>query len=354
MSKIIYGIFFFFMSATLIFADASIPVKDVDGSKDHPLLKRYEGSIIIAHEHKNYDEFVLPISKLEHVKDRRDDHNNLYFEPKEKKELEGAYTRLVYLIPENHSPLEVLRNYETEIKNKNGKILFECKSEECGGDPKRSSSGGGGSMSLSMYLYPEKRVTAPPFSNAHCAMTSRIVNQRYMASEIPENNMHISILAYLLKNDSYCSAFDGRTIAIIDIIESKDMEHKMVTIKADEMSKQISSHGKIALYGIYFDFNKADIKSESDQALEEIAKLLNSNSDLKLVVAGHTDNAGSFMFNKDLSQRRAEAVVTALISRYGIEENRLMPVGLSFASPVAPNTTEEGRAKNRRVELVAH
>lgn len=87
MSKIIYGIFFFFMSATLIFADASIPVKDVDGSKDHSLLKRYEGSIIIAHEHKNYDEFVLPISKLEHVEDRRDDHNNLYFEPKEKKNL---------------------------------------------------------------------------------------------------------------------------------------------------------------------------------------------------------------------------------------------------------------------------
>jgi outer membrane protein OmpA-like peptidoglycan-associated protein len=73
---------------------------------------------------------------------------------------------------------------------------------------------------------------------------------------------------------------------------------------------------------------------------------------MKLLVVGHTDNVGTFAFNTDLSQRRAVAVVNALASRFGVARNRLTPFGVSFAAPVASNRTEEGRAKNRRVELV--
>jgi outer membrane protein OmpA-like peptidoglycan-associated protein len=73
---------------------------------------------------------------------------------------------------------------------------------------------------------------------------------------------------------------------------------------------------------------------------------------LKLLVVGHTDNVGSYGFNMDLSQRRAAAVVAALAGRFGIARDRLSPVGVSYASPVASNRAEEGRAKNRRVELV--
>ena len=336
------------------FADATIPTADKAGSKDNPLLKRYEGSYIVAYEHKNFDEFTLPLSKLEAVEGKRDKHNSNYYEPKDKKTLEGAYTRLVYLLPDQRSPLEVLRNYQDEIVSKNGKVLFECKGEECGGNSSQSSSAiiVGGNMSLSMYLYPEERITDPFFSNGHCAMYSLINDQRYLVAELPESNAHISVLTYTLKNDIACKAFNDRTIAVVDIIEAKAREQKMVAVKAEEMAANISNKGSIALYGIYFEFNKADVKPESDATLEQIATLLKNDTALKLLVVGHTDNAGSFDFNMDLSQQRAKAVVKALVDKYGINKDRLMPVGVSFASPVTSNETEEGRAKNRRVELV--
>jgi outer membrane protein OmpA-like peptidoglycan-associated protein len=94
------------------------------------------------------------------------------------------------------------------------------------------------------------------------------------------------------------------------------------------------------------------LKPESDATLDQIGKLLAADAALKLLVVGHTDNAGAFEFNRDLSNRRAAAVVDVLVKRFKISNERLFPFGCSFASPAAPNTTEEGRAKNRRVELV--
>ena len=126
----------------------------------------------------------------------------------------------------------------------------------------------------------------------------------------------------------------------------------MVTVDAGAMAKAIESSGRVALYGIYFDFNKADVKPESEATLQEIATLLKQTPTRKLLVVGHTDNVGTFAFNMDLSQRRAAAVVAALTTRFGIAKERLTPVGVSFASPVAPNTDDNGRAQNRRVELV--
>ena len=114
----------------------------------------------------------------------------------------------------------------------------------------------------------------------------------------------------------------------------------------------ISTSGSIALYGIYFDTGKADIKPESAETLKQIAALLSENKNLKLLVVGHTDTAGTFAYNMDLSSRRAASVTKELTAKYGAPADRLTPVGVSYACPVAPNTTEDGRAKNRRVALV--
>jgi OmpA-OmpF porin, OOP family len=339
-------------TCTVLLANATIPTADKKGSKDSPLVKRYEGSFIVAYEHKSFSDFTLPLSKLEEVPDKRDNHNNRYFEPKKQKPLEGEYIRIVYLIPPDRSPLEVLRNYQDDIKSKSGTILFECKDTACGGDQSRSSSGGGGLMSLAMYLGPEERITDPAFSNGNCALTSHITEERYFAAEIPASGAHVSVLTYAMKDDLYCKAFNGRTIAVVDIIEAKSRDRKMVTVAASEMESAIAAAGRVALYGIYFDFNKADVKAESDPTLEQMAKLLKTTPALKLLVVGHTDDVGSFTSNMDLSQRRATAVVQALVSRFGIGQSRLTAVGVSSASPVASNKTEEGRAKNRRVELV--
>jgi len=352
MHRLFLSFFILFFSCSHALADAVLTTVDIESSQDHPLLKRYEGSFIISFEQRSFDEFQLPLSKLASVSGRKDSHNNHYFEPGKKKSLEGPRTRLVYLLPERRTPLEVLRNYQQEIKEQGGNILFECSGGECGGDPGRSSSGGGGEMSLAMYLMPQESISDPVFSNGHCAMTDRINDQRYTAAVLPASGIHVSVLTYSLNGGSFCKAFKDRTIAIVDIIEAKEREQKMVTVKADEMDREIVASGSIALYGIYFEFDQAVVKPESQPTLQEIALLLENKPELKLLIAGHTDNVGTFAYNMDLSQRRAAAVVKALTSEFGIDRARLTPVGVSSASPKATNRNEEGRAKNRRVELV--
>jgi OmpA-OmpF porin, OOP family len=135
------------------------------------------------------------------------------------------------------------------------------------------------------------------------------------------------------------------------IVEKAAMKQE-VTADAKFMSEGISSTGHVAIYGIYFDFNKSDVKPESELALQEISKLLSGNPNLKVFIVGHTDNVGGVDFNMKLSQARADAVVKALTTRYKVNPQRMKAYGVGQLAPVAPNKTEDGRAKNRRVELV--
>ncbi|MGY2945112.1 OmpA family protein [Thermostichus sp. MS-CIW-30] len=112
-----------------------------------------------------------------------------------------------------------------------------------------------------------------------------------------------------------------------------------------------SSSSKVRVYGILFAYDSDQIEAAAEPTLAEIAKLMRERTDLSILVVGHTDATGSFDYNLGLSRRRAEAVVNRLV-QLGIEQRRLYPVGVGFSAPVASNTTEEGRAKNRRVELV--
>ena len=108
-----------------------------------------------------------------------------------------------------------------------------------------------------------------------------------------------------------------------------------------------------AVYGIYFDVDRAVVKPKSGPVLAEIARLLQNEPGLYLYVVGHTDNTGTLVHNMDLSQRRAEAVVQKLAADYGIAAERLAAVGVGPVAPVASNDADEGRALNRRVELTA-
>lgn len=135
------------------------------------------------------------------------------------------------------------------------------------------------------------------------------------------------------------------------IVEKKEMTQDVVA-SADVFSNDIKTTGHAAVYGIFFDTGKSAVKTESEPALAEIAKLLKANPDLKLNVVGHTDNTGGIEQNMKLSQDRANAVVQALTGKYGIAAARLKGYGVGPLTPVASNDTEEGKAKNRRVELV--
>jgi len=137
----------------------------------------------------------------------------------------------------------------------------------------------------------------------------------------------------------------------MNIIEKEAMKQD-VAMNADAMAQGLSDSGQVAIYGIYFDTARSELKPESDAALAEIAKLLNAHPELKVYIVGHTDMVGDAAANVKLAQARAQSVVTALSTKNGIASARLIPFGAGPYAPVATNNTEEGRAKNRRVELV--
>ena len=137
----------------------------------------------------------------------------------------------------------------------------------------------------------------------------------------------------------------------LTIIEKQGMQQD-VTLDAKQMADDIGATGRVAIYGIHFDTGKAELKPDSGPALAEIGKLLKSKPALKVYVVGHTDMTADLATNLKLSQARAQAVVSALVSQQGIAATRMIAFGNGPYAPAASNRTEEGRAKNRRVELV--
>lgn len=335
------------------FAEATIPTKDIAGAKDSPLIKRYDGSFIVSYERLAFTDFKVPLSQLEPTTGR-DRMNNQLFLPKKEVDVEGARTRIAYLLPADRSPLEVLRNYEDVVKGAGGEVLFTCKGDACGGDPNRSSAGGGGQSSLMMYFVVEAQLKDASFSNGACAQASGIDDQRFFAAKIPQGSgdAYVTVHTFQVSDTLYCKAFNGRTVAIVHVLEPKARDQKMVVVKADEMARTIGSTGRVVLYGILFEFDKADLKAESNPTLVEIAQLLKSDPKLAILIVGHTDNQGAYDYNIELSRRRAEAVAKALVANHGADSKRLRGAGVGMLAPAASNDAEEGRAKNRRVEVV--
>jgi OOP family OmpA-OmpF porin len=136
----------------------------------------------------------------------------------------------------------------------------------------------------------------------------------------------------------------------LTIVERQAMDQD-VAIDAAAMANGIETNGSIALYGIYFDTAKSDLKPESEPTLAEMAKLLQSKPDLKVFVVGHTDMVGDPAANLKLSLARAQSVIGALAAK-GIAASRMTAFGNGSYAPIASNRTAEGRGKNRRVELV--
>jgi OOP family OmpA-OmpF porin len=303
---------------------------DVKGSADHALIQRFKGSSLRFAEKKAFDELVMALAS----------------EAKKTRAAEGARTTLVYVMPKDVSTLETVRAYQAELA-KLGQVQILFQGVNAGGREELD----GFNTAFMRQVYGDE--------NPASRWMSWNKEYRYLALQIKraEGDMFISLYAGF--NIDTSAAHDdlipfGRTGVRLDIIEQKSREDRMVTVSASEMSNALIKTGKVALYGILFDTAKADIKPESNAALTEIGKLLKATPKLRLLVVGHTDAVGSFDSNRDLSQRRATAVANALRTQFGIDASRLQSFGASFAAPVDVNETEAGRAKNRRVELVAY
>jgi len=133
------------------------------------------------------------------------------------------------------------------------------------------------------------------------------------------------------------------------IVHLKEMQQE-VAADAATLGNEIKQSGHVAIYGIHFDTGKADILVDSEPTLNEIVKLMQQDPALKLRVEGHTDNQGTAAVNQALSEKRAQSVV-AWLTAHGVPAARLSAKGFGQSKPVADNSTEDGRAKNRRVEL---
>jgi OmpA-OmpF porin, OOP family len=339
-------LFLTFLAATAL-AQTEPPKADKPGSADDPLLKRYRGSVIVMYERREFGDLTLPLGKLEPAPRGAADP----LQVKSAKTVEGRRTHILYHVGRDRSPLEVARNYEEELKAQGGRVLYTCKEAACGGSPTGNVQRG--DPGLVNFLYPRRRASETYGTPAYCAMDGGVDGLQYAAFELGGGRGYASVAVYATAGQGgTCSNFNGATFVTVDLVETKAREQRMVAVKATEMAEAIDGAGKVALYGIYFEADKAVLRPEADATLEQIGKLMKEKPQLKLLVVGHTDNTGPFSSNMDLSQRRAAAVVAALTSRYGVKKDRLTPVGVSFAAPVSSNRTDDGRAKNRRVELV--
>jgi OOP family OmpA-OmpF porin len=204
-----------------------------------------------------------------------------------------------------------------------------------------------GDKTFIKYQYEESAGKAPSYlqvrrnyQNAAKVLKAKILvdRERYTAMQIDKSGGRIYVSLELFN--------DGRSIDLT-IVEQKAMEQE---ITANDMWQSLQKDGFMALY-INFDTNKATIKPESANIIDQIVALMKSQADLKLSIEGHTDSQGTPENNKTLSLNRAKAVIKA-VSEGGISASRMSAVGWGQEKPVADNRTEEGRAKNRRVEIV--
>lgn len=224
-----------------------------------------------------------------------------FFDGKMLVTIEGSVSIVSYRPKESlkavPSELQICRNYSNAIKKIGGKILFEGRSE----------------------LYEDNRY-----------------NRDVLTANITRENAEVWTDVWSMGDDYY-----------VTVVE-KQLMHQ--DIAASDLLDAINKNGFVAL-DIHFDTGKSTIKPESEPIIEQIVKLLKDNPDLKLSVEGHTDNVGDAKSNMKLSEDRAKSVVAALTNA-GTETSRLSAAGFGQDRPVADNRSEEGRAKNRRVELV--
>lgn len=226
----------------------------------------------------------------------------------------------------NMSKLSAFRNYETAIKSMGGVRVDTIQPL----DPAFIARNGGDKEALLKKLH---------LPNGQLAAADDTPGFSQYLVRTPKENIWIAVMF-----------FDGDLNLSIRVIREQAMEQTIGLIKADAMHAALAKDGHIALY-INFDNDSDTIRADSKPAIDEIAKMMAADPSLKVRVEGHTDNNGTEAHNISLSRARSEAVAKA-IAAHQIAKDRLTSEGVGAAKPLVGNDSEEGRAKNRRVELV--
>jgi outer membrane protein OmpA-like peptidoglycan-associated protein len=301
---------FFFSAVMAVFASAALADKgDVAGSHDYAGIGRFGGSVITGYQVKDFDAAKVQAAAFKDGK------------PTKALRLEGRVSRIAYKTAAGPSILEVSRNFEQQLTKAGFKTLLACDTDACGGIP----------FTENVDVLPVPQMWVDGFDYHYfSARKSESGRDTYAAVITSKNNDEI--------------------YTQLVVVQLNAMDNKMVDAAA--MAKGLGDKGHIALYGIYFDTDKTTLKPESRPTLDEIAKLLKNQPKLSVYIVGHTDTQGGYDYNMNLSRGRAQSVAADLVAHYGIDKARLKTAGVGFLAPLASNATEEGRALNRRTELV--
>ncbi len=319
----------YILSLTVVLLSIVKPsAQDITGSKDHPVITRYPGSVIQYYEEQKYAPYKVASGP-----------ETGYRTIGEWVETEGKLTRIYYKVTGTTTVTEVYRNYITAL-NKGGFTILAQGID----DKSNVSKEVGGRTHLGTFYKSNPFPTNKGIYFLNGSSTSG--GSCYIAAKLTQGkqNLYMVIGGTQYKSDE--------KYFLVDIVEETKMDDELITVSAANMKSDIDSKGKVALYAIYFDFDKAIVKPESAAALTEIARLLKENPTLNIYVVGHTDLKGTLEYNLNLSKQRAEAVVKELLSKYSIGAERLSAQGVGPLVPIMSNKNEKGRSANRRVELV--
>ena len=326
-------------AGSLLMAATIAHAADLLGSKDPDGFRRVENAEIIHYATSPHQQYFLA---------RGEGAIGVGFEKQER--VEGSTVRVVYKAPLGTTSAEIFRFYRQMLGDLGFAETFRLDSGTLYALTAKD-------FQQRFYLqedYAARKDRADsPFQDAE--------NQYYLTARLARDGQIVNAAVLVAES----AGLDwqeagakqpivirfGQPVIGIDVISSKQADFRPAEVKAPEMAKALSTTGKIDIYGILFDVDRAELKPESRATLEEVANLLKSDPSLRLEVAGHTDNTGGADHNMKLSVTRAAAVVNALVGTFGIEKSRLQPRGYGDTKPVAPNDSDQGRAKNRRVEL---
>lgn len=273
----------------------------------HPLVTPYEGSQLSSGEYADYDRYMM-ITGFDF------DARSAITEP-----VEGRITRLYYDNPDVRSELEIYTNYRQALDAAGFDEIWSCAGDgECSTGSSRNA-----------------------YNNANGMRAINGSNSRYAVGRLTYDG-----------HTAYLAIGVGRHGTSIDIVETNEMDTGLVAISAEALASGLDADGHVRVDGLLFAHDDDALLPQSAEALMALRDLLLARPDLSLYVVGHTDMTGTLAYNLSLSQRRAASVIDALVEQYQIDASRLEARGVGPLAPDATNTTENGRATNRRVEIV--
>lgn len=314
----------FILSLSLLFLfSANTAFALPEPGQDLPFLGRYPGSVMDTYKMAQFDEVTIPLGPL--------GKNGLT----RSKTIQGKATYISYKVPQDRSPLEFISNYQQALQRAGFRILWQCANRSC-----RTQDG-----DISTTLWRGAPTRRDGNSEPFLFENGRMLTAEHRAAN--------GVRTLVFINDN--TEFGSSQIASVYAVQTVPMQSGMVTSDAGQLTSQnmanaLVRQGRFAMH-LPFDFNKVNLGTDALPTVVELARLMQQYPALRVRLEGHTDRVGTDAYNQKLSLGRAQAVKAALLAQ-GITGQRIEVAAFGATRPVASNDTDEGRAQNRRVEVV--